>query len=231
MNAVITGATRGIGRAVSLKLASLGYNLFVCARNGSELEELKIEAGQSGGKVYTFAADAGNKEELRKFCENIAAKVSKIDVLVNNLGIFRPGGLLDEDDEALETQLQINLNAAYYSSKFIGKMMRSAESGHIFTICSVASKKPEPNAGSYSVTKAALLSLNDVLRQELTPHRVKVTAILPGSTYTSSWEGTTLPKEQFIQPEDIAETIGSVLRLSPGANVEEIVIRPLQFKG
>ena len=129
----------------------------------------------------------------------------------------------------LEQQLNVNLNAAYYLSKYFGKIMREQQSGHIFNICSVACKSVVENAGSYSVTKSALLSLNNVLRQELSKHNVKVTAILPGSTLTSSWEGTQIPAERFVQPEDIANTLYTILNLSRGVNVDEVVLKPLQF--
>jgi 3-oxoacyl-[acyl-carrier protein] reductase len=137
--------------------------------------------------------------------------------------------LLDEADDSLQKQWNLNLNAPYYLSKFFGKKMRERQSGHIFNICSVASRSVVENAGSYSVTKSALLSLNDVLRQELSAHNVKVTAILPGSTLTSSWAGTTIPAERFVQPEDIANTLYAILNLSSGVNVEEVILKPLQF--
>jgi short-subunit dehydrogenase len=107
--------------------------------------------------------------------------------------------------------------------------MREEASGHIFNICSVASKQIVENAGSYSVTKGALLSLNNVFRDELSKYNVKVTAVLPGSTLTASWQGTDIPADRFVQPEDIAETIYHVLKLSSGANVDEITIRPVHF--
>ncbi|RYG07291.1 MAG: SDR family oxidoreductase, partial [Chitinophagaceae bacterium] len=122
-----------------------------------------------------------------------------------------------------------NVNAAYYLSKNIGKMMRGQGFGHIFNICSVASKMPVENAGSYSVTKAAMLSLNNVLRKELAPHHIKVTAIIPGSTYTASWEGTSLDQSKFVQPEDVAKAVITVLNLSEGANVDELTITPSNF--
>jgi len=123
----------------------------------------------------------------------------------------------------------LNVNAAYYLSKYFGRVMRQQGRGHVFNVCSVASKEIIENAGSYCVTKSALLSLNNVLRQELSKYNVKVTAILPGSTLTSSWEGTTIPPERFVQPEDIAHTLYTILNLSSGVNVEEIMIKPLQF--
>jgi 3-oxoacyl-[acyl-carrier protein] reductase len=229
MNAVITGATKGIGRAIALKLAAKGYNISICARDEKSLFTMKEELGRLGVKAFVFKADMGLKEEVFGFCEAVRSWMPKVDVLVNNTGNFLTGSLLDEPDEQYEQMLNLNLNAAYYCGKFFGRIMREQQSGHIFNICSVASKQPSENAGSYSVTKAAMYSLNNVLREELSKHNVKVTAVLPGSTLTSSWEGTNIPEGRFVKPEDIAESIWSVLNLSSGANVEEITIKPVQF--
>jgi 3-oxoacyl-[acyl-carrier protein] reductase len=229
MNAVITGGTKGIGRAIALKLATQKYNLAICARNEDELLTFKTELEKLGVEVITFKADVSSKTEVYAFCEAVKKAMPKVDVLVNNTGNFLTGSLLDEPDEQFEQMLHINLNATYYCGKFFGKIMRKQQSGHVFNICSVASKQIAENAGSYSVTKAAMFSLNNVFRDELSKYNVKVTAILPGSTLTSSWEGTTISEERFVKPEDIAETIWSVLNLSSGANVDEITIKPVQF--
>ncbi len=229
MKAIVTGATKGIGRAVALELAQSGYDIVACARNGKDLQELENELDGFGVKVLAIKADMSKKEEVFQFIEKALAFVPEVHVLVNNVGVFKPGSLLDETDEAFEMQQNVNVNAAYYVGKHIGVKMRSQGFGHIFNICSVASKMPVQNAGSYSVTKAAMLSLNDVLRSELAPHHVKVTAIIPGSTYTASWEGTTLDQSKFVQPEDVAKAIGTILKLSDGANVDELVLKPLNF--
>ena len=229
MQAVITGATKGIGKAIAVKLAENGYDLAVCARNNAELEALAAELEYTGVKVFYAAADCSVKEEVYQFCEAVNREFNSIDVLVNNAGVFIPGVLLDEEDNDFEQQQLLNVNAAYYLSKYFGRVMRQQGRGHVFNVCSVASKEIIENAGSYCVTKSALLSLNNVLRQELSKYNVKVTAILPGSTLTSSWEGTTIPPERFVQPEDIAHTLYTILNLSSGVNVEEIMIKPLQF--
>jgi len=229
MNAVITGATKGIGRAIAIKLWENGYHLVLAARNQKELESLRDELFITGRSVLIYAVDFSVKENVYHFLNQVEAEAGFVDVLVNNVGAFLPGSMLDEDDETFEKQQDLNVNAGYYTSKFFGKKMRSAKRGHIFNICSVASKAPVKNGGSYSVTKAAMLSLNHVLRQELAPHNVKVTAFLPGSTKTSSWEGTTIPDEKFVQPEDIAETLFTILNLSKGVNVDEVLITPLDF--
>lgn len=229
MNAIVTAATKGIGRAISIKLAENGYNLAICSRNEQELKAFAEELSYTGTQIKLLKADCSVKAEVYEFANFAAAEFGRIDVLVNNAGMFLPAALLDESDEAFELQQSLNLNSAYYLSKFIGKVMRDQRSGHIFNICSVASKEIVKNAGTYSVTKTAMLCLNHVLRLELAEYNVKVTAILPGSTRTASWEGTDIPDERFVQPEDIASSLYQALNLSQAANVEELIIRPIQF--
>ncbi|WP_343531584.1 SDR family oxidoreductase [Pedobacter sp.] len=229
MKAIVTGATKGIGKAIALELAQSGYDIITCARNSEDLQELSNELNKFGVEVLAIKTDMAKKEEVFHFIEKALIFAPQVHVLVNNVGIFKPGNLLDEADEIFELQQNVNLNAAYYLGKYIGVQMRSQKFGHIFNICSVASKMPVENAGSYSVTKAAMLSLNHVLRSELAPHHVKVTAIVPGSTYTASWEGTTLDQSKFVQPEDVAKAIAAILKLSDGANVDELVLKPLNF--
>ncbi len=229
MNAIITGATRGIGRAIAIKLAEAGYDLAVCSRNENELAELIKSLTYTGVNVRAIKADLSIKEECYRFCNAVLERMPEADVLVNNAGVFLIGNILDEPDDQFESQLNLNLKSAYYCSKFFGKKMRERRSGHIFNICSVASKQIAENAGSYSVTKAALFSLNNVFREELLKYNVKVTAVLPGSTLTSSWEGTDIPAERFVKPEDIAEAVYAILNLSTGANVDEITIKPVRF--
>lgn len=229
MRAVITGATKGIGKAIAIKLAQSGYNLVLLARNESDLKFLKQELSFNDAEILIYAVDCAEKSQIVDFLAKAEMDFGFVDVLVNNVGVYQPGSILDEKDESFENQQNINVNACYYFSKFFAKKMREAKKGHVFNICSVASKEVIPNAGSYCVTKAAMLSLNNVLRQELAAFNVKVTAILPGSTKTASWEGTTIPDEKFVQPEDIADTLFNVLQLSKGANVDEVIIKPLNF--
>ncbi len=229
MNALITGASKGIGKSIAIELAKNGYNIAICARNEQHLAELELSLKRYGVAVFVKKVDCSVKQEILDFSDEVLSTLKQVDVLVNNVGIFMPGSLLDEADEVFELQQQVNVNAAYYFSKKIAKVMRKQRSGHIFNICSVAAKAPVANAGSYSVTKASMLSLNHVLRMELAPHNVKVTAVVPGSTLTASWEGTTIATDKFVQPDDIAKSIMNVLSLSSGANVDELILTPIHF--
>ena len=229
MNAVITGASKGIGKAIALKLAQNGYNLAICARDESDLQVFVTELQVFAVKIIAVVVDCSKKEEVMSFFNRVKAEMQFVDVLVNNVGTFLPGNILDENDEIFEKQQELNVNSAYYLSKNFGKMMREVKSGHIFNICSIASVQVVKDAGSYTVTKTAMLSLNNVLRKALAEYNVKVTAILPGSTLTASWEGTTIPAESFVQPEDIANSLYSILSLSSGVNVDELILTPLKF--
>ena len=229
MNAIITGATKGMGLSIAKLLAANNYNLALCARNSEELENVKEELSTrySHLTVKVFAADFNDPEQVRQFADYVAANFEFVDVLINNAGLFIPSKLMHEGEDDLRKQMQVNVFAPHFLCKYFGSKMQQVKKGHIFNICSISSIKPTVTAGSYSVSKVALLGLTKVLREELMPSGVKMTAVLPGSTLTGSWEGTTIPASRFVGPDDIAKSILACLNMSAGANVDEIIIRPL----
>jgi hypothetical protein len=227
-NAIITAATKGMGRAIAVAFAKEGINLAICARNQNDLDAFKQEllSINPNIKVVTSAADGSVKDQLLQFAAKAEKELGLISVIVNNLGMFDPVNILDESDAAFDKQLNTNLMPAYHLYKFFGKKMIEKREGHIFTICSVTALDPIASAGTYSVTKVALLGLSKVMRLEMMPHNVKVTAVIPGSTLTNSWAGTTISSDKFVLPEDVASAIVNVYKMSPGANVDEIIITP-----
>ena len=226
--ALITGATKGMGLAIAEKLAQCGYNLLLAARHNDTLETLKeeLEANHPGIRVDYFACDFSDRAQLMQLIQWVERAESDVDILVNNVGIFEPVSILDESDADFDRQMQVNYYTPHFLSRAIGRAMREKRRGHIFNISSIASREPVSSAGTYTVTKYAVMGLTQVLRDELRPYHVKVTEIIPGSTLTSSWEGTEVPADQFILPADIAEAIVTCLLMSDGANVEEIVLKP-----
>jgi 3-oxoacyl-[acyl-carrier protein] reductase len=230
MNAIVTGATKGIGLSITKHLAANNYNLALCARDLAELESLKKELnGQFPHlTIIIKATDCARAEEVQSFADFASRKFPFTDVLINNAGVFIPSSLMDEAADSLQKQMQVNVFTPHLLSKVFGRKMKEAGKGHIVNICSISSVKPTFKAASYSITKMALLGLTKVLRDELMTSGVKVTAVLPGSTLTASWEGTTIPAERFIAPDDIAKSVIACLSMSPGANVDEIIIRPLR---
>ncbi len=230
MVAVISGATRGLGKSLALALAQQGYSLALASRNLSDLEKLYEEITRNFNvEVFIFQADLSEKEQTINFSNKIYEKFKTVDVLINNVGKYDVDRITDEDVD-FELMMKVNLNSAYFLSKNISIKMCQNNKGHIFNICSVLSFSTRQNAASYTISKHALKGFNDVLREEMREYGVKVTAIYPGSINTTSWEGIMAPKELFVQTEDIVGIIKACLKTSKNANIEEVVIKPLDNK-
>jgi len=221
---VVTGGSKGIGRALVEKFSGEGYDVAVCARNRALLEELKVALEPAA--LHIFSADVSRKEEVEAFGDFVLALNRPVSVLVNNAGVFIPGKLLEEDEQSLRVQLDTNVWSAYYLTRKLISRVKAAGCAHIFNICSIASLAAYPHSGSYSVSKFALLGFSKSLREELKETGVKVTSVMPGATLTDSWAGTDLPDTRFIRAADVAEAVWAAFRLSPSAVMEEIVIRP-----
>jgi short-subunit dehydrogenase len=227
-NALITGATKGIGRAVSIAFAKQGINLSICSRNEKELTDFKSELHEVSPKitVVTLLADCSKRDEVINFAAFTEKKLGFVDIIVNNVGMYKHVSILNDSEDSFQKQIDTNLMPSYELYRFFGKSMVSVGKGHIFNICSVAALNPIAEAGVYSVTKYALLGLNKVMRLEMQGHGVKVTAIIPGSTLTDSWKGIEVDKNTMVLPEDVASAITNILNMSAGANVDELIIKP-----
>ncbi|GAA4821937.1 SDR family oxidoreductase [Algivirga pacifica] len=224
---VVTGGTKGIGKAIIHKFAQAGHAVAVCARNEQDLMALKTEVESTYGiKVYAQPADLSKKEEAMKFIDFVLQTGEEVDILVNNTGVFVPGAIHEEEDGVLEMVMQTNLYSAYYLSRGFIKGMKERQEGHIFNIASVAGIMAYPNGGTYAISKHAMMGLSKCLREELKPHNIKVTSIMPGATYTASWDGVELPEDRFSKPEDVADVVYASYILSDRSCVEEVVIRP-----
>ncbi len=222
----VTGGTKGIGRAILEKFASLGFDIITCSRNKSELDKLQSHFEKLGVKANVVVADMADKGQINTFTDFVNSLNRPLDVLVNNAGFYVPGLVTEEPDGTLEKMICSNVYSAYYTTRGLVRQMKANRAGHIFNICSIASIKAYPNGGSYAISKFALLGFSKVLREELKGHGIRVTAILPGATQTSSWDGVDLPEDRFMKAEDVADSVYAAFALSGRSVVEEIVIRP-----
>ncbi|HWZ21849.1 MAG TPA: SDR family oxidoreductase [Cytophagaceae bacterium] len=225
---VITGGTKGIGRALIEKFASEGFDIITCARNAKDLKQLKAEIGSKYKTIQllTFKADLSKKDDTLTFTNFVKEQKRSIEILINNTGLYLPGQIHKEKEGALEQMINTNLYSAYHISRALVGGMIKKKHGYIFNICSTASIMPYINGGSYCISKYALYGMTKVLREEVKEYNIKVTAVLPGATKTASWDGVELPDERFIKPADVADSIYSVYKLSKNTVVEEILIRP-----
>ena len=230
MNIVITGASKGFGKAIAEAFAKdeQGHNFFLCARNLAELEKTAkdLQDRFPQNKMYTKTCDVSDKTALQQFVQFINDHAAKVDILVNNAGIYLPGSAYGEDDGMLEKLMEVNLYSAYHLTRMILPVMLKERSGHIFNICSIASLIAYPNGGAYSISKFALYGFSKNLREEMKPHGIKVTHVLPGAAYTDSWSGSGIDPKRIMEAADVAQMVYAAAQLSPQACVEEIILRP-----
>ncbi len=228
MNIIITGATKGIGRAVAEKFAAEGFDLAVNARTESDLTAFKKDFAVQYPqvKVITKVTDMSKKAEVIAFADFVKKELGDIDILVNNAGRYIPGNIVDEEEGSLSDMIETNLYSAYHLTRALLPVMLKKSGGHIFNMCSVASLKAYPGGGSYSISKYALLGFSKNLREELKGKGIRVTSVMPGATWSASWAGVELPEERLMQASDIAEAIWSAHKMSRSAVVEDIVLRP-----
>lgn len=228
MKIVITGASKGLGKAMAAQFARNGHTLFLCSRGETALTQATtaLQKEYPAAQIHSKQADLSTKAGVDHFANWVLAGGIP-DILVNNAGQFIPGSIYNEAEGVLDKMLQQNLYSAYHLTRALLPGMIQKGSGHIFNICSIASLHAYNNGGSYGISKYALLGFNRNLREEMKPHGIKVTALLPGAAYTASWEGAGIDPARIMTAEDIAIMVEAASRLSPQACVEDIVLRPL----
>lgn len=228
---VVTGGTKGMGKAIAEKFLENGYALAMCSRTKKDLLTLKRQWEQQfpDRPILALAVDMNDTEAVKEFGRRVLQYFPDgVNVLVNNAGLFFPGNLADEPEGRLESLMQVHVFGAYYLTRALLPSMLKNGSGHIFNMCSVASLHAYPNGGAYSIAKYALLGLSENLRYELKDKGIKVTAITPGAVWTDSWKNSGVPEERIMAVSDIAELVWTTSNLSPRATVDNIIIRPQQ---
>ena len=170
--------------------------------------------------------DVADPVAVHEFAQAVQQMGIPVELLVNNAGVFIPGQISDEPSGVFEQTMHTNVFSAYYLTRALVGDMITRRRGHIINVCSTASVTAYANGGSYCVSKFALLGMSKVLREELKPHNIRVTSVLPGATLTQSWAGTELPSERFMPAEDVARVIMTAYQLSDRSVIEEILLRP-----
>ena len=227
MNVIITGASRGLGKAIAEIFAENGHSLYLTSLNEKKLYDAVQDLVNRFSEITVKAKpfDLSKKEQAKAFGKWCLENCSP-DVLVNNAGSFAGTNVHDEVEGALEEMIETNLYSAYYVSRVIVPELKKKKRGHIFNMSSIAGLKAYPGGGSYGISKYALRGLSVNLREELKSFNIKVTAVFPGAAYTDSWASRGIKKERFIEAGDIAKMIYAASQLSAAACVEDIIIRP-----
>ncbi|WP_370790681.1 SDR family oxidoreductase [Bilophila wadsworthia] len=228
--ALVTGGSRGIGRAAAEELAREGYKVALIARTPERLEAAARELVETLGldaehAPVTFALDVGDGQAVGDAVDRLAAEWGRIDVLFNSAGVSIPG-TLELGADTLDLLYRTNLRAPFLFMKHVIPIMRRQGSGYIFNLASRNGKIGVAGLGGYTASKFGLVGLGEVLYRELAAQGIKVTTLCPGwvNTDMASGEGCVHPPEKMIQPEQIAATMRWLLSLGPSVSIMEVLL-------
>jgi 3-oxoacyl-[acyl-carrier protein] reductase len=226
--ALVTGAGRGIGKAIALSLAKEGAEVVLTSRTIAELDQVKKEIESIGGKALIIPADLTNDTQMGKLFEEIRSNYSRLDLLVNNagIGVFAPVRLLAVAD--FDQMWNLNMRAVMVLTQHALKFMEAQKSGAIVNVASLAGRNAFVGGAGYAASKWALIGFSRSLMLEVREHNIRVITICPGSVDTSFSPTPKEPSrsEKILHPQDVADTILSALMLPDRAMVSEIDIRP-----
>jgi 3-oxoacyl-[acyl-carrier protein] reductase len=225
--ALVTGAGRGIGRAIAAALAEGGATVVAAARTTAEIEALAGELNAAGHAARAVTTDVANPASVDALFAQITREYGRLDVLINNAGLGIFGPLVDFPLDDFERLMEVNVKGAFLCSQHALRLMIPRRSGYIINISSVVGFKGYPNQGGYSATKHALMGLTKVLAVEGQKHNIRASAILPGGVNTNLIGDARpdLKREELLQPADIAQTVLFLLSLPDRAAIDEIYIR------
>ncbi|MFX0182362.1 MAG: SDR family oxidoreductase [Candidatus Hodarchaeota archaeon] len=225
--AIITGASRGIGKAISFELATLGMNVVLAARNKDLLEQVKKEIDRiNRGTALVVATDVTKEEEVANLVQKTLDHYGKIDVLINNAGV---GRFKRADDFTLDDynyMFNVNVKGVFLVTKYVVPHLLAQESGHIINIASIAGKNGFKTGTLYSATKHAVMGYTWSLREDLKEHKIKVTAICPGSVVTEFGGKRPDKVEWAMEAKDVAHACKFLVTESDTVNTAELIIKP-----
>jgi 3-oxoacyl-[acyl-carrier protein] reductase len=226
--AVVTGAARGIGEAIALRLARMGAAVVLTARDQSRLAQVKAVVEQFGGKAMVLPCDLTDEKAVAAFGERVRQEFGRCDILVNNAGVAvlrKP--LVDLPVNEWDQIMQTNLRAPYLTIRALAPLMIAARYGHIINISSLAGKNVLPEGAAYSASKWGLNGLTYSVAEELRQYNVRVSVIAPGSVNTHFGGGTGgKDRTRMVQPDDVAQVVSLLVTQAPNSFVSEVLLRP-----
>ncbi|MCF2648453.1 3-ketoacyl-ACP reductase [Niallia sp. Sow4_A1] len=225
--AFITGAGRGIGKAVAISLANEGVNVGLLARTEEALKEVVTEVEALGVKAAYATVDVSSLEEVNEAVATLTKELGKADILINNAGIGTFGSLLDMNPEEWKKIIDVNLMGPYYVTRAVLPQLIEKNGGDIINISSTNGLNGAATSSAYSASKFGLIGMTESLAQEVRRNNIRVTSLTPSTVATELAVQTDLIKgsaEKYMQPEDIAELIVSQLKLHPRIYVKAATV-------
>ena len=231
--ALVTGGSSGIGLAIARMLGREGYGLTVSARRPEKLDEAVKTLTDEGIDAHAVPANMADEEGIKQVVDSHRDRFARLDVLINNAGVGIGGAIADHETKRLDMQLNVNLRAVYLTLRECIPMLREAGQEHrkalVVNTASIAGKVGAPGLAAYAATKGGVVSFSQSAHGELAGDGIQVCAFCPGfvATPMTDWVEGQVPKEDMIQPEDLAHAVRFLLDTSPACIVPEIqFIRP-----
>lgn len=224
-NALITGAGKGIGKAIAIALAKEGVNVGLVARTQGDLDKLAEELKPYNVKIATATADVSDINTVNKAIESIQSELGFLEILINNAGMGKFGKFLELEPTEWEKIIQTNLLGTYYVTRAVVPAMIEKQSGDIINISSSSAFSPAAVTSAYSASKAAINAFSVSLMQEMRKHNIRITALSPSTTATDMAIELNLTDgnpDKVMQPEDLAELIVAQLKLNRRLFVKDI---------
>lgn len=225
--ALITGAGKGIGRAVAQALANEGVHIGLVARTEKDLQAVAAEVTALGVKAAMAVADVSDIDSVNAAVVKIRQELGAIDILINNAGTAAFGKFLELTPEQWENQVKVNLFGVYYVTRAVLPEMIERQTGDIVNVSSTAGLKGAPVTSAYSASKFGLMGLTDSLMQEVRKHNIRVTALTPSTVVTDLAKSANLlnnNEDRVMHPEDFAELIVAQLKLNRRVFVKDASI-------
>ena len=232
-NAVITGASSGIGKAIVLDLAAKGFNLFLLGRNIKALQTVAGKVDQLTSQIHCCQIDLTQDAEIKNMSDYIREIFGHIDILIHSAGVISLGKLESAPVEDFDWQYKTNVRAPYFLTQALLPLLRLSSFAQVVFINSSAGVTASANVGQYAATKHALRAVADSFRREVNPEGIRVISIFPGRTASPMqekifrMEGRTYQPEVLLQPRDVATAVINSLCLPSSAEVTDINIRPM----
>jgi NAD(P)-dependent dehydrogenase (short-subunit alcohol dehydrogenase family) len=231
--ALVTGGSSGIGLAIARMLGQEGYGLTVSARRPEKLDDAVKTLTDEGIDAHAVAANMGDEDGVKQVVAAHRDRFGRLDVLINNAGVGIGGAIADHETKKLDMQLNVNLRGVYLTLRECIPMLKEAGNEHkkalVVNTASIAGKIGAPGLAAYAATKGAVVALSQSAHGELSGDGVQVTAFCPGfvATPMTDWVEGQVPKDEMIQPDDLAHAVRFLLATSPACIVPEIqFIRP-----
>ena len=223
--AVVTGAGRGIGRAIAIELARSGAKVALAARSHAQLEDT---ASAIGANARVFPTDVRDKDQVHALLDQTSSSLGPVDILVNCAGLGIYGPVIEFSDADFNTLIDTNLRGRFFTCRHVLPSMMQRRTGHIINIASIAGKVGSANRAAYCASKFGVVGFTESLAEEVREYGIRASVICPGSTNTGFGTSTAKATDKMLQPEDVAYAVLALVRQNPNSFISEIIMRPTQ---